>query len=944
VSADDLKRQGGVEHGPTAVAATATDETLADGATQAAAAATLPAAQRGPMLGAGTLIGRYRIEATLGAGGMGVVYRARDTELDRAVALKLVRPQGNAEELAQRLRRESRLQARAAHRSVITVFDIGRDGDQVFVAMELIEGATLSGWLAQATRPWREIVDVFSEAAHGLAAAHAAGLVHRDFKPDNVLVELRDGRVSRVLVSDFGVARALEDADGPAARPSLAQIGVTATGALVGTPAYMSPEQLDARPADERADVFSFCVALWEASFGERPFRGKTLAEIVTAFDTVPAPPARSSVPGWIVGVLRRGLAIDREQRVASMLELVEALDWRRRRRRRLLAGGTALAAVTALGVVVATRLMAPAPEVSACATPGVVDEQVIALGAQLAAIYTPSSPVLAEYWRSSAASYARGWRTLRATACAAWSEVQVRCVDELGAEDVAMLDAARIADPAARADLLRSLAGTVPPHECLSDAAAQVLRNMPQQPWHRPAAIAIERVAGMATNERAQFQAQVRIARQLADAAQFEPLRLHLEAIVVEERDTEDMAAVRLERQRLAQAADRAGEYRVAAMMYYNAVLGLADDGRLLLASDDALIRAGNPPLLRSWWFLMRGATQILAGKRDEAEVSLQRALSLRAAIDAPYSVGFDKEFANVLMRFARYGEAATRLHRAKDMSIAFGYAGPNLVRVRRELAKALAWSGQTEAANVELTDLLSRAAPGRALPDQELIGVIHLYVEIASWTDPAEALRRLALWESSLDATLERDSLWRGQIEAVRTTSLAMLERYAEAERSGRRALEILVQRLGAHAARTAEARMMLGQVLLELARTDEAEEQLALGISDMAAASGERNGRVAQVRFVLATLLTKKRRYAEARPLLEQALALYESSTEMMAYERGKVRWALATAIQHTAPEPARERALIEAAFADWGDSTDVEKADRVAARARLRELTK
>jgi hypothetical protein len=280
-------------------------------------------------------VGRYVILDCIGAGAMGIVYTAHDPDLGRKVALKLLRPDPSvpASRGAQsRLLREAQAMAQLSHPHVIRIYDVGVLGDEVFIAMELVEGGTLTQWLQQRRRPWREVLDVFRKAGEGLAAAHEAGLVHRDFKPDNVLV----GRDGRVCVTDFGLARltgspALVKEDGgaaPAASPLAASM--TAAGTLVGTPAYMSPEQLAGEPADSRSDVFGFCVALYEGLYGQRPFAGDSLAGLSAAIargDIRRGPSPAKNVPGWLRRVVETGLAATPSSRPPSMRALLHAID-----------------------------------------------------------------------------------------------------------------------------------------------------------------------------------------------------------------------------------------------------------------------------------------------------------------------------------------------------------------------------------------------------------------------------------------------------------------------------------------------------------------------------------------------------------------------------------------------------------------------------------------
>ncbi|HTM20411.1 MAG TPA: serine/threonine-protein kinase, partial [Kofleriaceae bacterium] len=261
-------------------------------------------------LAAGTTVGRFTIRGLLGIGGMGAVYRARDPQLGRDVALKLLRPdRAAAGETHDRLLREAQAAARLSHPHVVAIYEAGSHGDQIYLAMELVDGRTLRAWQAEPGRNWRAIVAAYAGAGRGLAAAHRAGLVHRDFKPDNVLV----GADGRARITDFGLAaadeQAVPDTSGTAAIESPL---LSADGALIGTPAYMAPEQLAHRAAGPAADQFGFCVSLYEALFGVRPFAGDDVAQLRRRIGDGPAPPpAGSPVPARVRALLQRGLAAE---------------------------------------------------------------------------------------------------------------------------------------------------------------------------------------------------------------------------------------------------------------------------------------------------------------------------------------------------------------------------------------------------------------------------------------------------------------------------------------------------------------------------------------------------------------------------------------------------------------------------------------------------------
>ena len=329
---------------------------------------------RGRMFGAAdpVRVGRYLIRARVGVGGMGVVYAADDAALGRRVAIKLLHGAGSEGQARGRILREAQALARLSHPNVVQIYEVGEVGRQVFVAMEFVEGLTLAQWQQQRSWSWRELLDVYLQAGRGLAAAHAVGLVHRDFKPENVLV----GADERVRVLDFGLART--DGEGAPAELRLAGDAslqpITATGAMLGTALYMSPEQWRASPADPRSDQFSFCVALHAALFGVHPFAGTTVQELRARVlaGAVLSPPGRVGSPRppqRLRRALLRGLRVDPEQRFPDMPALLAELE-RVRRGRPLAWLGLG---VLALGIGAALGGRWSAPEESAtphvCAT-----------------------------------------------------------------------------------------------------------------------------------------------------------------------------------------------------------------------------------------------------------------------------------------------------------------------------------------------------------------------------------------------------------------------------------------------------------------------------------------------------------------------------------------------------------------------------------------------
>ena len=290
-----------------------------------------------PSIARGTLVGRFVVLEEAGHGGVGVVYAAYDAELDRRIALKLLRAAPGPRERHQlALLHEARSMAKLSHPNVVAVHDVGIDNGRVWVAMEFVEGHTLRQWLREAPRSQREIVDVFVAAGRGLAAAHAAGLTHRDFKPENVLISAspsRGGEDGRARVTDFGLAHATvsdesnEPADGSSPSMIMKEIGTATAVKHVGTPAYMAPEQLAQARGDAKSDQFSFAVSLFEALWGARPFRGVAIAELVANVlaGRIEEPPG-VRVPRRLRQVVLQGLAIDAKARHADMDAFVHAL------------------------------------------------------------------------------------------------------------------------------------------------------------------------------------------------------------------------------------------------------------------------------------------------------------------------------------------------------------------------------------------------------------------------------------------------------------------------------------------------------------------------------------------------------------------------------------------------------------------------------------------
>jgi tetratricopeptide (TPR) repeat protein/predicted Ser/Thr protein kinase len=440
-------------------------------------------------LAPGSALARFTLERRLGSGAMGEVWAARDPELDRTVAVKVLAPRWTSARARVRLLREAQALAKLRHENVVTVFDVGEERGRLYIAMELAEGQTLADWLRAKQRSWREVRDVFVAAGRGLAAAHAAGIVHRDFKPGNVLVG-----AAGVRVVDFGLAAR---GDEPASvdsggSPEAADIRLTRTGKLVGTPVYMSPEQLRGERATPRSDQWSFCVALHEALYGRRPFAGEDVPALASAIAR--GPRFAAGPPRSLVAILRRGLRVDPEARFPSMDALVAKLR-PRRTRDVVVAAAAAMVAASVAAFVLGRQMMAP----PACAR---ADERIVsvwdeATRARVADAFRRTGRPYADdtFARVDAALRRRlaDWANVHRDACEATHvrgeqsesmlDLRMRCLLRARAEISALVSLLAEADAGAldRAAQAAAHAGDIP--ACSDLAALAAAAPLPRDP-----------------------------------------------------------------------------------------------------------------------------------------------------------------------------------------------------------------------------------------------------------------------------------------------------------------------------------------------------------------------------------------------------------------------------------------------------------------------------
>ncbi len=456
-------------------------------------------------------VGRYVLLEVVGRGAMGVVFAAYDPQLERKIALKVMRSSGvDREEGRQRLLREAQALAKLAHPNVVAIHDVGVLDDDaigelaphpdddwvapgsaprsgVFITMELVDGSTLSAWLGQEHRSWREIVGVLVDAGRGLAAAHDVGLVHRDFKPDNVMI----GRDGRVRVMDFGLARAFESellgtASGEHTTTTTSEVSVTASGLIAGTPLYMAPEQHTGVGVDAKSDQFGFCVTAWQSLFGKPPFTGDSLPALVASKldGRLGAPPPRSGVPSHFETVLRRGLAASPADRFADMHRLLAALarDPVRARNRWIAGLGVLVAAGAATGGVAWHRAaLARACERDAGAIAQLWNEEVRAeIGAAFAASELSFAESSRERIEPVVDDHVQRWSAVRASSCRAATLDGTRtpmlaaradeCLQARWDELAGLLEVLRAADSFAITGAIEATAALADPEPCDDD------------------------------------------------------------------------------------------------------------------------------------------------------------------------------------------------------------------------------------------------------------------------------------------------------------------------------------------------------------------------------------------------------------------------------------------------------------------------------------------
>jgi tetratricopeptide (TPR) repeat protein len=607
-------------------------------------------------------VGRYVVRGLLGTGSMGIVLSAYDPVLARKVALKLLLPSGAAgtTQGASRLEVEAQAMARLSHPNVVAVYEVDRVGDRTFIAMELVEGSTLRGWLRERPRGWREIVEMFVAAGRGLAAAHAAGLVHRDFKPDNVLI----GRDGRPRVSDFGIVASTSEPLAAGSEPT----GDAPMHRSSGTPGYMPAEQWAGRPVDARSDQFAYCVALWEALWRRRPFPGETRGELRAAVEAgaLVEPPSEPRVPRRLVAALRRGLASDPAARWPDLGALLDTLARAAGGRRRwtvvaVAAAAAVVSAATAATIAGAGQAAAPcAPPAARLAAVWNVPRAVV-LSVRLGAADPAHGALRAAKIAAVLDRGAQSWSAMHVEACRATRldgrqsdallDLRMGCLDRwLGelASTVAAVEKA--ASPTAVDRAVHAAAEMSPLSTCADARALTEAVPPPAGATERATARALERRAqeleiaqrtGRLDGLPDQVRELVAAARAL-DHAPTLAAALAVEARVAFTRGSNPEPILR----ELSEVAARARDDRNVAFAWTQLIMTLANrlgkrDEALALvpAASAAVLRAGDTDELRAELLYVQGSIVDTGPKPAEGLALLVEARLLfeRAAQSSP-------------------------------------------------------------------------------------------------------------------------------------------------------------------------------------------------------------------------------------------------------------------------------------------------------------------
>jgi tetratricopeptide (TPR) repeat protein/tRNA A-37 threonylcarbamoyl transferase component Bud32 len=910
----------------------------------------------------GDVVGRYLVLSMLGSGGMGVVYAAYDPELDRKVALKLLHHENTAPEGRRRLMREAQAMARLTHPAVVTVHDVGQHDGRVFLAMEYVEGVTLREWLRSRARPWKDVLQIYLRAGGGLVAAHALGLVHRDFKPDNVMVTAAspepDAPIVRVRVMDFGLARAFgpmtdrdsqdHDAD---FRPRVDALDGNVTVGIAGTPAYMAPEQKADESVDTRADQFSFCVSVWEGIYGERPFAVENLTELALAHlaGRIQAPPKRG-VPVRIRRTLERGLAPRPEHRFESMEALLAELE-RDPTRRRVWLGAAAGAAVLVLGgagwlLVDRSRAEAACEAEGAAIADAWNDDARSRVRAGLIAASAELGASTADRVEPKLDAYADTWRTARRDACVATTidhamdsalePAVASCFEERRARVEGLVDTLAHAtnDDVWRATESAVLLPAI--DQCSDEAWLRLRPPLPDDPELRASV--------------AELRAELQRGQPLSSSRPDQGAKALAE--MVERAEglgwTPLLAEARLRYGSAVNAAGRHTEAEQILVDGYLSALAAGDDaaaaeaatmltatvGYYLGRHDEAIVwsrvaetlsmRIGQvDPFVAAHRLSVTGLVLSARGEFDEALDHHQRARALYEEAAGPEHTEVARERTNaglMLTSLGRYEEAVAEYELAlATWTNAVGSQHPEIGLILNNLGTV----GVSRGDLVEAQTFLERSLQVRAAT----LGVRHpAYAStLTNLGNVAfqrqEYDRALGYYDEALDilvAELGEKHNRVGTLHSNIGNTLLVQGDLEQAETHLQRALAIVEDTVGREHASYALALNNLGALDRERGRSDSAKDAFQRALELWERTLGREHPQLGYPLTGLGEIANQERRFEDAVTLLERALAIREAA-KVAGHERAATEFALAVALHELRRDPQRVRTLAESAAA-------------------------
>jgi tetratricopeptide (TPR) repeat protein/predicted Ser/Thr protein kinase len=902
-------------------------------------------------VGPGSVVGRHVVLQTLGAGGMGVVHAAYDPELDRKVALKLLLPGTGGDTGRLRLLREAQALARLSHPNVVGIHDVGTVGEQVWLAMEFVQGRTLRQWLATPRR-WPEVLEVLRKAGEGLAAAHAADLLHRDFKPDNVMV----GDDGRVRVMDFGLARASSgssvsesatEPSPPSPEPRTGRASsVTRVGALVGTPGYMAPEQLGGKELSAAADQFAFCVTLWEALYGERPFSGDTsMALVANVLEGKLRSPTRSrGIPSWLRRVCERGLSVEPAQRWPSMGALLDTLAKGRKR-------ATARKGLAAVGVLAvlgagwqANARWDLAERTATCEASG--DEVAVAWNAEreqalrdaLVATELRYAATTADKLVPLLEQRAVAWREARVEACLdtsvrkRWSaellDRSLWCLDERRMELESLVDELIAADEVVVRHAVDAAAGLSSVEPCRDAKTLETVSPPPQEAREALRAVRVDVVRAHNLERSGRYAQGLPLARDAlarAEALGWPPLtaaaRLRLGGLL-DRTGAYPEAEAELERTYFDASKGVAPEVAFHAAVVLAYVVGVStarhvEGRRWARLADVALEDVPDGQHLHRAALLGTFATiDKKAGALDEAKAFLEQAIALQEATlgsQHPDLVGNLNVLANVHYAAGNYPEATVHYERAIAISHeTLGPEHPYLAFDLNNLSNVHYATGNY----AEAQTLLERAlaiweatlGPEHPYVASSLVNLSNVHLATGNYAEAQALLERaLAIWEATLGP--EHPDLVGGLSNLARVHEAT--GDYDEAKVLAERALAIGEASLGPEHPVVAKSLQHVGTLHREAGDYDGAKALYERAAAIQERALGPEHPDLATTLVGLAEVALAQHRPGDAMPLAERAVAVLDKGA-VASTTLAKARFVLARALWEAPAQAGRDRA--------------------------------